>query len=170
MGILNFVMLRLGMVVGKKSSRIFMLDLKKVILAQLLERVGLAKQLLYLCYKTYIPVSYTHLDVYKRQRLGRENERLWKEGNELLLAMVADFKGSDVAVTLVQDKDVYKRQALGSNPNAIPEINIRGNSSLPMSVDELNNQASHQLNAPLVIMDGFEISLTKLMDFNDRCV
>lgn len=37
------------------------------------------------------------------ERLGRENERLWKEGNELLLAMVADFKGSDVAVTLVQD-------------------------------------------------------------------
>ncbi|MFR7875338.1 MAG: hypothetical protein ACLU4J_02485 [Butyricimonas paravirosa] len=32
----------------------------------------------------------------------RENERLWKE-NELLLAMVADFKGSDVAVMLVQD-------------------------------------------------------------------
>ena len=37
------------------------------------------------------------------ERLGRENERLWKEGNELLLAMVADFKGSDVAVALVQD-------------------------------------------------------------------
>lgn len=62
--------------------------------------------------------------------------------------------------------NVVANNALGSNPNAIPEINIRGNSSLPMSVDELNNQASHQLNAPLVIMDGFEISLTKLMDFN----
>ena len=50
----------------------------------------------------------------------------------------------------------------------IPEINIRGNSSLPMSVDELNQQASKQLNAPLVIMDGFEITLQKLMDFNDE--
>ena len=37
-----------------------------------------------------------------------------------------------------------------------------------MSVDELNQQASKQLNAPLVIMDGFEITLQKLMDFNDE--
>ena len=35
-------------------------------------------------------------------------------------------------------------------------------------MDELNQQASKQLNAPLVIMDGFEITLQKLMDFNDE--
>ena len=72
----------------------------------------------------------------------------------------------------------------GSNPNALPEINIRGNSSLPMNVEEFNqirgnsslpmgveefNQsASNAVNTPLIIMDGFEISLEKLMDYNDE--
>lgn len=56
----------------------------------------------------------------------------------------------------------------GSNPNAVPQINIRGNSSLPMSVEEFNKSASNAVNTPLIIMDGFEISLEKLMDYNDE--
>lgn len=56
----------------------------------------------------------------------------------------------------------------GSNPNNIPNINIRGNSSLPMSVEEYNESNLNNPNTPLVIMDGFEISLTKLMDYNDE--
>ena len=32
-----------------------------------------------------------------------ENERLWLKGNDLLLDMIADFKDTDVAVTLVRD-------------------------------------------------------------------
>lgn len=55
----------------------------------------------------------------------------------------------------------------GSNPNNLPQINIRGNSSLPMSVQEFNESASNAVNTPLIIMDGFEISLEKLMDYND---
>lgn len=56
----------------------------------------------------------------------------------------------------------------GSNPNNLPQINIRGNSSLPMSVQEFNETASNSVNTPLIIMDGFEISLEKLMDYNDE--
>lgn len=56
----------------------------------------------------------------------------------------------------------------GSNPNNLPDINIRGNSSLPMSVEEFNAGQASNPNTPLVIMDGFEISLTKLMDYNDE--
>lgn len=56
----------------------------------------------------------------------------------------------------------------GSNPNNIPNINIRGNSSLPMSVEEFNSGTKNNPNTPLIIMDGFEISLTKLMDYNDE--
>ncbi|MDD6507818.1 MAG: carboxypeptidase-like regulatory domain-containing protein, partial [Prevotellaceae bacterium] len=56
----------------------------------------------------------------------------------------------------------------GSNPNKLPDINIRGNSSLPMSVEEFNAGQANNPNTPLVIMDGFEISLTKLMDYNDE--
>ena len=81
-----------------------------------------------------------------------------RQGQNLL----ATLRNIDPSINVVMDN------ALGSNPNVIPEINIRGNSSLPMSVDELNQQASKQLNAPLVIMDGFEITLQKLMDFNDE--
>ena len=56
----------------------------------------------------------------------------------------------------------------GSNPNTLPQINIRGNSSLPMSVEEFNENASNAVNTPLIIMDGFEISLERLMDYNDE--
>ena len=76
--------------------------------------------------------------------------------------LLGTLRNIDPSINVVMDN------ALGSNPNVVPEINIRGNSSLPMSVEELNQQASKQLNAPLVIMDGFEISLQKLMDFNDE--
>lgn len=55
----------------------------------------------------------------------------------------------------------------GSNPNALPEITIRGSSSLPLNVQELNEGQKYNLNTPLIIMDGFEISLTKLLDYND---
>lgn len=56
----------------------------------------------------------------------------------------------------------------GSNPNNLPQINIRGNSSLPMSVQEFNETTSNEVNTPLIILDGFEISLEKLMDYNDE--
>ncbi|MBE8713969.1 SusC/RagA family TonB-linked outer membrane protein [Sphingobacterium hungaricum] len=44
----------------------------------------------------------------------------------------------------------------GSNPNVIPEINIRGISSV----------GDYAVNAPLVIVDGFEISLAALYDLD----
>lgn len=56
----------------------------------------------------------------------------------------------------------------GSNPNNLPQINIRGNSSLPMSVEEFNKSTSNAVNTPLIILDGFEMSLEKLMDYNDE--
>ena len=83
------------------------------------------------------------------------------------------FKGQNLLLTLKNIDpafNVVANNALGSNPNALPEINIRGNSSLPMSMDELNNQTAQKLNQPLIIMDGFEISIEKLMDFNDEDV
>ena len=47
-------------------------------------------------------------------------------------------------------------------------MNIRGTSSLPLSIKELNETTKQNVNTPLIIMDGFEISLTKLMDYNDE--
>ncbi|MCA5006742.1 SusC/RagA family TonB-linked outer membrane protein [Sphingobacterium bovistauri] len=45
---------------------------------------------------------------------------------------------------------------LGSNPNALPEINIRGVASV----------GAYAVNAPLVILDGFEVALTTLYDMD----
>lgn len=70
----------------------------------------------------------------------------------------------DPALNIVQDNN------MGSNPNALPEINIRGNSSLPVSMKELNQGVNAQLNTPLIILDGFEISLQRLIDLNDEDV
>ena len=61
------------------------------------------------------------------------------------------FKGQNLLSTLKNIDpafNVVANNALGSNPNALPEINIRGNSSLPMSMDELNNQTAQKLNQP----------------------
>ena len=81
------------------------------------------------------------------------------------------FKGQNLLQTL-KNIDASINFAVnniaGSNPNALPQINIRGNSSLPMSVEEFNQTASNAVNTPLIIMDGFEISLEKLMDYNDE--
>lgn len=76
--------------------------------------------------------------------------------------MLQTLRNIDPSFNIIQNND------FGSDPNRLPEVNIRGNSSLPGSLEELNAGAKAQLNTPLVIMDGFEISLQKLMDFNDE--
>lgn len=51
---------------------------------------------------------------------------------------------------------VDERVNAGSNPNAMPEINIRGVSSV----------GAYAVNAPLVILDGFEVGLSTLYDLD----
>ena len=51
---------------------------------------------------------------------------------------------------------VDERVQAGSNPNALPEINIRGISSV----------GNHVVNTPLVILDGFEVPLAALYDLD----
>ncbi len=81
------------------------------------------------------------------------------------------FKGQNLLQTLKNvdaSLNIPMNNAFGSDPNALPQMNIRGTSSLPMSVEELNQNTQQSVNTPLIIMDGFEISLTKLMDYNDE--
>lgn len=81
------------------------------------------------------------------------------------------YKGQNLLQTLKNidvSLNIPMNNALGSDPNALPQMNIRGTSSLPMSLDELNETTRQSVNTPLVIMDGFEISLQKLMDYNDE--
>ena len=80
------------------------------------------------------------------------------------------YKGSNLLQTL-KNIDASINFAIdnvnGSNPNNLPKISIRGGASLPTNVQEFNEGIQNETNTPLIIMDGFEISLTKLMDYND---
>lgn len=61
--------------------------------------------------------------------------------------------------------NIIENNSFGSDPNRIPEIQIRGNSSLP-NVNELQNESRVALNTPLIILDGFQSTLQKLLDMN----
>ncbi|MHA4895284.1 SusC/RagA family TonB-linked outer membrane protein [Pedobacter sp. PWIIR3] len=59
----------------------------------------------------------------------------------------------------------------GSDPNAMPRINVRGATalpSIPTSADDLVNREnlSAQFNLPAFILDGFEVSLQKVVDLD----
>lgn len=56
---------------------------------------------------------------------------------------------------------------LGSDPNALMQINMRGDSSLPMGIDDIKDNSRSGVNTPLFILDGFEVSLRKVMDLDE---
>ena len=63
--------------------------------------------------------------------------------------------------------NIIENNAFGSNPNRLPEVQIRGNSSIP-NVDELKDQTRVDLNTSLIVLDGFETTLQKLIDINEN--
>lgn len=65
--------------------------------------------------------------------------------------------------------NIIESNSFGSNPNRMPEIQIRGNSSIP-NVGDLQNESRVDLNTPLIILDGFQSSLQKLLDINENDV
>lgn len=66
--------------------------------------------------------------------------------------------------------DIQERTTMGSDPNAKPEIEIRGSTTIA----DLNSLGSTGVradaNVPLFILDGFEVSLTRVMDMNQTDV
>ena len=76
--------------------------------------------------------------------------------------LLSTLRNVDPSINMAMDNN------LGSNPNREVDITIRGNSSLPTSLEEAENDAANRLNAPLVILDGFEVTIQKLQDFNDE--
>jgi len=63
--------------------------------------------------------------------------------------------------------NIIESNQFGSDPNRLPEIQIRGNSHIP-NVSELQDQTRTDLNTPLIILDGFESTLRKLYDLNEN--
>lgn len=85
------------------------------------------------------------------------NEELKMAGNRNLLQSLSNLDPSFVIV---------ENNAMGSNPNALPEVRLRGVSTIP-TVDDLQNSTRAELCTPLFILDGFEITLEQMMDLNN---
>jgi len=59
--------------------------------------------------------------------------------------------------------------SMGSNPNNLPELQIRGNGSLPVSSDLSNGLKGNYLkdpSQPLFILDGFEATAERIFDLD----
>lgn len=82
-----------------------------------------------------------------------------------------ELSGNRNLITSLRNIDpsfnIIESNTFGSDPNRLPEIQIRGNSSLP-NVNQLQDQTRVGLNTPLVILDGFESTLQKLLDLNEN--
>lgn len=64
---------------------------------------------------------------------------------------------------------IVENNLLGSNPNTLPKINVRGTTALPTgSTSDVisRNNLSGNMNLPTFIMDGFEVSLQKIYDLD----
>lgn len=79
-------------------------------------------------------------------------------GNKNLLTSISNI---DPAFNMLVNNE------FGSDPNHMPEIQIRGASNLP-SLENLQDNTRTDLNLPLIIMDGFEIDLKRMMDMNSN--
>ena len=68
--------------------------------------------------------------------------------------------------------NVLENNTYGSDPNKLPDIQLRGNTSLGVDVRDIQTDVSSQQesNLPLFVLDGFEISLQRVMDMDDNSI
>lgn len=85
-------------------------------------------------------------------------QELLQNGNRNLIQSLANI---DPTINLIEN-NLY-----GSNPNRLPELQIRGNSSVP-NINELQDETRVGINTPLIVLDGFETTLKKLYDLNEN--
>lgn len=85
------------------------------------------------------------------------NKELKEFGNKNLLTSIANIDPSF---------NMLVNNQFGSDPNHLPDVQIRGTANLP-TITNLQDNTRTDLNTPLIIMDGFEISLTRMMDLNE---
>lgn len=85
------------------------------------------------------------------------NEELKRVGNSNVLQ---SLKNLDPSILFIDN------MALGSDPNAVPEMVLRGKSSINMEETDLKATYGNDPNAPLFVLDGFEVSIQKVMDLD----
>lgn len=64
---------------------------------------------------------------------------------------------------------IAENNIVGSNPNRLPYINLRGSTALPSGSGEVLSRANLQgnVNLPTFILDGYEVSLEKVYDLDN---
>lgn len=88
-----------------------------------------------------------------RQKESFTKEELQRVGNKNVLQ---SFQNLDPSFVLGGNL------SLGSNPNALPDIQLRGQSGL----DDIRGEYAGNPNEPLFIVDGFEENLQKIYDLD----
>jgi TonB-linked SusC/RagA family outer membrane protein len=89
-------------------------------------------------------------------------EQLKMFGNRNLLKTIGNIDPAFV---------IEERNNYGSDPNILPNISIRGTSTIPADLNNIQGtNARNILNLPLFILDGFEITLQRVMDMNQNDV
>ena len=84
------------------------------------------------------------------------DKELKLSGNKNLLVSIGNIDPSF---------NILTNNEFGSDPNHLPEIQIRGAANLP-TLEDLQDKTNTDLNTPLIILDGFEIDLQRMMDLN----
>lgn len=66
------------------------------------------------------------------------------------------------------DPTIYipDNMTMGSDPNTVPTMSMRGTSSFPGSTSSLKSNYQNQPNQPLFILDGFETTAENIMDMD----
>lgn len=88
-------------------------------------------------------------------------QELKKFGNRNILSSIRNIDPSF---------NILESNEYGSDPNRLPDIQIRGASSMGVDMRNLQDNMTGETNLPLFILDGFEISLTKVMDMDDSVI
>ena len=84
-------------------------------------------------------------------------------GNHNLLSSIRNL---DPSFNIIENLEY------GSDPNRLPDVTMRGRTSMDVNVRDLQEDANTQssANMPLFILDGFEISLQRMMDMDQELV
>jgi TonB-linked SusC/RagA family outer membrane protein len=88
---------------------------------------------------------------------------LKESGNRSILSSIRNI---DPSFNIIDDI------VSGSDPNNLPDITMRGRTSMDMNVRDLqeDNSVQSTANLPLFVLDGFEVSLQRVMDMDQELV
>ncbi len=98
-------------------------------------------------------------DNYTGSAIVIKGDDLLKSNPQNLLKSIATFDPS----FRIADNNI-----LGSDPNSLPNITVRGSTTLPSINGDIidRNNLSSAYNVPVFILDGFEVSLQKVFDLD----